>query len=186
MIELNELKSRKHLGEWLNQRGLVGTGVEVGASNGANAKDIISTWKGEELILVDTWGDHIPEMYRERTDWTDFQACYNECLKLAEEFPNRIHLERQRSLEAAPGYPDNFFDFVYIDAAHDKFSVTADIVAWYPKVKPGCLFAGHDYYNDTVWPAYCEVRGVVDDWIAFNKLTMHYTPECGSWWIIKP
>jgi hypothetical protein len=174
------------LGEWLNVNNLFGKGVEVGSSNGVNARNIIKKWKGRELVLVDTWGEHIPELYRERTDWTDFNACFNECKKLEEDFKPRILLDRNKSLDAVGAFPDLFFDFVYIDAAHDRFNVTADIVAWWPKVKSGGLFSGHDYYNDTTWPAYCQVKQVVDDWCEFNKLTMHHTPKCGSWWIIKP
>jgi predicted O-methyltransferase YrrM len=42
-------------------------------------------------------------------------------------------------------FPDEHFDFVFIDAAHDYASVVADIRGWLPKVKHGGILAGHDY-----------------------------------------
>jgi predicted O-methyltransferase YrrM len=37
------------------------------------------------------------------------------------------------------------FDFIFIDAAHDYDSVVKDRAAWWPKLKPNGIFAGHDY-----------------------------------------
>jgi hypothetical protein len=54
------------------------------------------------------------------------------------------------STRAAQSFPDNFFDFIFLDAAHDHASVQEDLRAWWPKLKVGGLFAGHDY--SPVWP----------------------------------
>ena len=35
---------------------------------------------------------------------------------------------------------------MFIDADHTFEGVTSDIVAWGPKLKPGGLISGHDYY----------------------------------------
>jgi len=62
------------------------------------------------------------------------------------------------SVEAAAIFRNNSIDFVFIDAAHDYASVTADILAWLPKVKKGGIIAGHDYT-----PEWIEVMNAVDD-----------------------
>lgn len=49
------------------------------------------------------------------------------------------------SLEAAKLVPDDFFDFVFLDADHSYAAVKADIAAWRPKVEPGGWLCGHDY-----------------------------------------
>lgn len=61
------------------------------------------------------------------------------------------------SLNASCRFPDNHFDFVFIDASHKYEWTKADIRCWYPKIKEGGILAGHDYL------AHPEVRRAVDE-----------------------
>ncbi len=54
------------------------------------------------------------------------------------------------SAQSADLVPDKSLSFVYIDAAHDYESVKRDIMAWFPKVKPGGTMAGHDANHEPV------------------------------------
>ncbi len=49
------------------------------------------------------------------------------------------------SWEVAAKYEDGSLDFVFIDGDHSFESVSKDIAAWLPKVRPGGIIAGHDY-----------------------------------------
>lgn len=49
------------------------------------------------------------------------------------------------SVQAARWFDDNTLDFVWIDADHGAEAVYRDLCAWWPKVKPGGLLAGHDW-----------------------------------------
>ena len=61
------------------------------------------------------------------------------------------------SWRAASRYADNSLDFVFIDASHDMESVSKDLAAWWPKVRSGGLFAGHDYDQPGV-------QSALDEW----------------------
>ena len=56
-----------------------------------------------------------------------------------------IQIHQGDSAESAADFADGTLDFVFIDAAHDYDSVVKDLAAWWPKLKPGGIFAGHDY-----------------------------------------
>lgn len=45
---------------------------------------------------------------------------------------------------AAAGFADGSIDFVWIDGDHSAAAVEADILAWWTKLKPGGIMAGHD------------------------------------------
>ena len=49
----------------------------------------------------------------------------------------------------ARNYPDQYFDFIYVDARHDRLGVLEDLAAWWPKLRPGGVIAGHDYTLQT-------------------------------------
>merc|ERR1740121_1256224 len=59
----------------------------------------------------------------------------------------RAQIVDMDSAMAASTVADGELDFVYLDARHDLAGVVADIRAWWPKVRPGGVFAGHDYVD---------------------------------------
>lgn len=59
------------------------------------------------------------------------------------------------SVAAAALFADASLTWVHLDARHDYDSVSADIAAWAPKVRPGGWLSGDDYHREW-WP------GVVD------------------------
>lgn len=73
------------------------------------------------------------------------------------------------SLDASCKFPDNHFDFVFIDASHKYEETKADIRLWYHKLKDGCLLAGHDYNME-------EVKRAVDEVIPekFQRPTLYH------------
>ena len=80
------------------------------------------------------------------------------------------------SVKGAELYEDESLDFVFIDAGHLYHEVIADMNAWYPKVKSGGIFSGHDY-----WPgSWDTVVNAVNDWM--NGKPFDVSEGC---WIYK-
>lgn len=82
------------------------------------------------------------------------------------------------SVEAAQRFTDNTLGFIYLDGDHRYEGISADIKAWWPKVKPGAMMAGHDY--SSAFPDV--VRAVNDFKKEIRKPISHHN---GVWSAIK-
>lgn len=60
---------------------------------------------------------------------------------------------REYSWEAAKYFQDKSCHFIFIDAGHSYEAVSKDLEAWYPKIKPNGIFAGHDIIGEDVQKA---------------------------------
>lgn len=188
MIALSELDQRDNLGEWLNRRGLLGIGVEVGSLCGEFARTIISKWNGQKLIMLDPWEKQSPDVYREFTNNTDFSGAMASCESLWKEYPERIVLMRDYSPKASVYFQNFSLDWVYLDGNHSYEAVSEDLRAWWPKVRPGGLFGGHDFRTEVNELQCCDVKTAIEDWCKEYKLPLPYItrhPGCYSWWITK-
>jgi len=107
-------------------------GVEVGVLAGENAEVLLEVTRPRELQLIDSWC---------RDKGSPF--AYLRALRLSK-LPN-VFIHKSESVEAARQFPDNYFDWAYIDAAHHYTAVRRDLQTYYRKVKPGGILAGHDY-----------------------------------------
>lgn len=75
--------------------------------------------------------------------------------------------------------PDNSFDFIYIDACHEKNCVLNDIEISIPKLKTNGVICGHDYIHDEPWDH--GVRGAVDEFFKGKKINFF---EDTSWSVV--
>ncbi len=128
-------------------------GVEVGVFNGAMSRALLGGRAGLFLYMVDSWlgQEEQPASYRDYGD-------YHSKLSMGTQQQHRLNAVRgtalykgRRSVMAVPSevaareFGDNSLDFVFLDADHSVEGVTADIAAWWPKVKPNGYLCGHDY-----------------------------------------
>jgi hypothetical protein len=72
---------------------------------------------------------------------------------------------------AAGIFADSSVDFVFIDACHTNESVLNDLDAWWPKIRPGGLLAGHDY-------AWSGVAAAVHEFFGREGLGIPQSPGC--------
>jgi hypothetical protein len=141
------LRTRADLGALMQARGFT-HGAEVGVQSGSHAKQILQAWTScERFHLVDLWGHQ--ENYKDVANFHQskqdelFQATQN----LLQPWREIVTFHRMLSTQAAQQIPDQSLDFVYVDARHDYCGVTEDIRAYYPKLRPGGILAGHDFLS---------------------------------------
>jgi hypothetical protein len=146
------LPSRQELPQLLNERGLVGRGAEIGVLEGRFSAQILSSWSGRNLLSIDPWRGN--------------DARYERVCRRLGAFGERSTIWRMMSVDAAAQLPDHSLDFVYIDAMHDYDSVKEDLEAWYGKVRPGGILAGHDYQDEDLPHEVCRVKSAVDEFFA--------------------
>lgn len=120
--------------------------VEVGCWLGRSATflgvQIINSGKDIKLDCVDNWIG-CEELAGE--DVVKDGTLYEKFLKNIEPLRKIIKPIRATSEEAAKFYEDKSLEFVYLDDDHTRSGFIKSINAWFPKVKKGGVFAGHDY-----------------------------------------
>lgn len=123
-------------------------GVEVGVEKGENAESLLRELNMECLWLVDLWAPY-HQSGKVKSIVVDKHLDYQRVVKNFGGKSN-VRIVKGESTEIATWFEDKSLDFVYIDACHNYENVREDIIAWYPKVKPGGVLGGHDYDWDGV------------------------------------
>jgi SAM-dependent methyltransferase len=171
------LASREEFPRLLDQLELTGYGIELGVASGHFSDHLLAQGKLKILFSVDCWSDHHDD--REHDAARQLLSCWGQHSVVL-----RLTFE-----EAVEMFDDETFDFIYIDGyAHsgqDDGKILAD---WWSKLRPGGVFAGHDYHPR--WPL---TMGQVDDFVACHGLKLHITQEpmgqdrrtFNSWFIVK-
>jgi hypothetical protein len=161
---------------------------EVGVRTGVNFKKMIDH-QPKLAVAVDCW---IADGVVGRNDGSLEQAeLDNQYETFKQEMADKpfVKICRGYSLDVVKEFPDNYFDFVYIDADHTYKGISQDILAWYPKVKSGGFFGGHDYKRRFArtkdgWIKFGIIQAV-DDFVEANKLQLIHLSTT-IWGVIKP
>ena len=182
---------REELPFMLNRRGLVGCGVEVGVKAGEFSELLLDRWEGRHLISVDPWLesplDDYPDVANvEQETHDDF---HRQTVERLRRFGDRSSVWRMTGTEAAGRIPHHSLDFVYLDARHDYESVNSDLHEWFDRIRPGGIFAGHDYVDGVFADGRFGVRSAVDEFFGARGLRVRSTlvdPPWISWWVELP
>ena len=160
----------EHIKNNYNHNNLVG--VEIGVREGDNAKNMLMLLPIKKLFLVDPYIEY-PLRNQKEQDYM-----YSYMVKNIKKYKDRIEIIKMLSSEAIRYIPDNL-DYVFDDGNHDYEFIKQDIELYYPKVKPGGIFGGHDYCF-----GYPGVIKAVDDFVDDNGLFLYRGEH--DWWIEKP
>lgn len=181
----NVIPDRDHFGRLLNALNLRGHAVEIGTHLGLFAEQLLERWEGACLHLVDPWQTAMPDYHDDISVMGDREPHYRAAMARLERFEGRFQVHRKTSLEACATFDDSSLDFVYVDGNHAYEHVKQDVEAWWPKVKPGGLLAGHDWGGE--WRR--NVRRAVLSLacpLGLRVWLVHDRDGYRSWYIEKP
>ena len=110
--------------------------AEIGVASGEFSKKIMDVTKPKKLHLIDIWGN---QRYNEEK-YQVVRQKFSPYIK-----NNRVVINRKLSTEAADDFPDNYFDWIYIDTNHSYQTTKQELIKFAPKVKKNGIISGHDY-----------------------------------------
>jgi hypothetical protein len=136
-----------------------GVGVELGVAQGSFSAALLENSALGFLYSIDMYaGDRGHDVEE-----------YKLALRKLEPYRSRNSILRMRFDEALSLFPDDYFDFIYIDGyAHTGQEGGRTIRDWYAKAKPGAIFAGDDYS-----PTFPLVIEALDAFVAGHQLRLH-------------
>jgi hypothetical protein len=174
--------------------------IELGVQYGKFSNVVWLESMPKHFIGIDVWDQKVAT----HTSQASHDANYKHAQKLGEDFlahrGNRwmgietIDMIKGDHSVLHSNYPDEFFDFVYIDSNHAYEPTVRDIDQWWPKVKKGGILAGHDYrdrsgiHKFTGEPFSWGVVEAVNEFAEKTSLDFHVTRESvsKSWIFLKP
>lgn len=177
-LKSNEIKKREYFALLLNNNGLKGTAVEIGVDEADFSVNFLKQWEGKKYYGIDP--------YSREYEYGEFIGMDREydfivASKLYAQFPI-AELLRETSEQAA-GHIENDLDFVYIDGNHNYDEVKKDLYLWYPKIRSGGIFSGHDYNGDWI----DHVRTAVIEFAYEHKVQIYFVlGDAASWYVRKP
>ncbi|OGM55877.1 hypothetical protein A3F62_01480 [Candidatus Woesebacteria bacterium RIFCSPHIGHO2_12_FULL_44_11] len=157
---------------------------ELGVRNGQNF-DLMIKHHPQLAVAVDIWRDDANTAHNDAGfSQTALDRQYQNFTKRMRGKPF-VRIYRGYTDQASAHFPNNSFDFIYVDADHSYNGCLMDLQNWYPKVKKNRFLIGDDYRNDLVNPRVdFGVVAAVNNFAKDNKLTVYRLPRWG-WAIIK-
>jgi predicted O-methyltransferase YrrM len=171
--------------DWTSVRGLIPyinqlpdnvVGVEIGTCRGESSTLILEQCVNvKKLYAVDP--------FMEYDDWAGKlnQDTMSKFEKIAHEnlnkFDDRSEIIKSRSdnISVLNRFEENSLDFIFVDGDHSFDATLKDIVNWYPKLRSGGIFSGHDY-NLT------DVREAVKTYMMYHNVRVPIQQTLNNVW----
>ena len=165
-------KTRQKLAKMLGKNDIV---IELGVAAGRFAEQFLTENPDVSYIGIDRWSDHHDEteMHNAIARLKDFK---------------KVAFMRYTFESALPKFHDEFADMIYVDGyAHTGQEGGRTLEDWWPKLKTGGIFAGHDYdknYPQTIVAVDNFVKKLTDSGVEVELNIIDEKPNC-SWWFKK-
>jgi len=134
----NLVANRYHLLEYFPKNAV---GVEVGVLGGDWSKCLIESTQPKELVLIDTFYSNDYAHVNRFTKKTHEEYIRNEF----KPYNEKVKILKGLSWECLSKFSENYFDWIYIDAAHDYKSVKKDLAQAKRTLKKNGIIIMNDY-----------------------------------------
>ncbi|MDB3887358.1 class I SAM-dependent methyltransferase [bacterium] len=132
------LTDRYHILQHLPKNGI---GIEIGVLGGDWSQHLLDNTKPKELILADTFNSNdYPHKNRFQKNNHEFYIKTK-----FETLGEQVKVMKGLSWDTLSVFPDHYFDWMYIDAAHDYESVKKDLAECIRVLKPNGYLVMNDY-----------------------------------------
>lgn len=166
-------------------------GAEIGVFKGDFSKLILLHAKPKKIHFIDVWwtlyGDYFPD-WGKYTNYGKLKTkdAYNQFLKKIKPYRKQSDIEIHvgNDLEILNNFPNNYFDWVYIDSSHEFEHTYQELIILKDKVKVDGIIMGHDYITD---PAHIHygVKMAIDKFIMEYNYHIIYLDMFTQWAIKK-
>ncbi len=153
-------------------------GAEIGVARGVFAYHVLLQKNPSKLYLIDPW----EEYSQSNATQLERNKQYEHVCGYFEPYEN-VEIMRLKSEDAVTMFPDDYFDYVYIDGEHSYAAVTRDLTNYFSKVKVGGHLIGDDYGWTGIMPAVQDFLKAHQDDCLF--LVDPYAGQSGGQFAIK-
>jgi hypothetical protein len=163
--------------------------AEIGVLRGVFTRAILNVASPRELHLIDAWWDLYGERYPDWGEHTDFgtlgtREAYDEVVEVVERHRGnascQIHVGDD--VEILERFPDDYFDWVYLDTSHAHDHTRRELTVLERKVGPHGLIAGDDWHPGRTHPG---VAAVVKEFVAGGRWELVEVDSLGQW-LLRP
>lgn len=172
--------------EWISNKGLVPyikrqgeklKGIEIGTCRAESTAYFLEKCPNINLLTT-------IDPYKGYQDWNGeiTQETVDRFMEVAKknlkQYGKRVKMLREESVNAAGTFKDESVDFIFVDGDHSYDATLADCEAYYPKLKKGGIFCGHDYQTIE------SVKRSVDEFRTKHKITspINLTTNSAFFW----
>ncbi len=154
--------------------------AEIGVASGSTSELVLKNCKNlVRYLMVDKWKR--AEGSRRTQEQVD--AGRQEAMDRTEFAKHIREIYWMSSVKAASLLPNNYFDLIFIDAHHVYESVIEDCRAWWPKLKDGGIFCGHDIDGPKDKTGVWGVRKAVEEFS--REVQLPFEVEKAVWVMFK-
>lgn len=168
---LRPLANRDILLGLLPKNGIV---AELGVDKGDFSQKILSICQPKHFHLIDFWGSQRYNQEKRKGVEKMFESQIQN---------GSLEINLGLSTEVVDHFPDNYFDWIYIDTDHSYKTTRDELEKYKTKMKNGGIIAGHDYiignWNGMV--RYGVIEAVAEFCVKHNWEIIHITMENGSY-----